>query len=765
MNKKLGFLQTVLFLLYILTSGIASAQPKVEKILFLSSYNLDWTSVPDEIKGFTESVDPLLEINYLFMNTRHVTYEQAEQTLLYTIRQTPESYASYKCIVAADDNALDFALTYKKKLFGNAPIVFMAVNNEDKAKKASLLPDVSGIIEKNYYAETIAVARKLYPGATELLAITDMTNTAAGNRMQLEKELADSPFRLSYLNTSELSAAEIKNRLSVLDTHTILLFLNFLYDKDGNQYTLEQSARFVFRHSSIPAFRTKIDGGLKNGLLGGEMISSENMGEQAAQLVGQILNGKNLTQVNSYTSPGMLIFNQEVLDKYKIRIPHNILQKAEIINRHQKFLEPYYRQLLIGSVSVILMLFLLLVYKLHTANISLKNSERKALKAKAEAEKANAVKTDFLARMSHDMRTPLGAVIGLSDFGIEEKRNQTDVVYFQQIKDSSVYLLSLLNDILDMQKIEKGHIELTPKIAKPGRTCGKIEPIIRSRAEKKHITLIVERHCTRACGYIKVDEERVQQILINILNNAVKYTPEGGTVTWKNEFSYDEKGRMMVTHIISDNGVGMSKEYQKHMFEPFSREHNALSQSEGSTGLGLAIVYNLVLNMGGTISCESELGKGTTITVTIPHEIPTEAEIAEYSKTLQEKIETKNLQGLHVLLCEDNEINTEIAVKMLQTQNINVDTAKNGIEGIEKASENHYDIILMDIRMPLMNGLDATREIRKFNKTTPIIALSANAYQEDIKQSIEAGMNIHLSKPIDRENLFTAIEKLLQKKL
>ncbi|MCI1209151.1 MAG: response regulator, partial [Treponema sp.] len=161
----------------------------------------------------------------------------------------------------------------------------------------------------------------------------------------------------------------------------------------------------------------------------------------------------------------------------------------------------------------------------------------------------------------------------------------------------------------------------------------------------------------------------------------------------------------------------------------------------------------------------SELGKGTTITVTIPHEIPTEAEIAEYSKTLQEKIETKNLQGLHVLLCEDNEINTEIAVKMLQTQNINVDTAKNGIEGIEKASENHYDIILMDIRMPLMNGLDATREIRKFNKTTPIIALSANAYQEDIKQSIEAGMNIHLSKPIDRENLFTAIEKLLQKKL
>ncbi|MBK5253446.1 MAG: HAMP domain-containing histidine kinase, partial [Peptostreptococcaceae bacterium] len=232
-----------------------------------------------------------------------------------------------------------------------------------------------------------------------------------------------------------------------------------------------------------------------------------------------------------------------------------------------------------------------------------------------KAKMANSVKTDFLARMSHDMRTPLTALIGLSEFGIEEHKNDRDFEYFTKIKDSSEYLLSLVNDTLDLQKLEYSNIELDYTVEEISSVTKKVLTIIGHEAYNRGVNMVVDTESSKSQKYVMTDIKRLEQVLINILGNALKYTPKGGTVTWVNTMVNLDNEDMIVRNIITDNGVGMSQEFVKHMYEPFSKEYNLLSNGEISTGLGLAICKNLIETMGGSIECESELGKGTKFTV------------------------------------------------------------------------------------------------------------------------------------------------------
>ncbi|MBK5254272.1 MAG: response regulator [Peptostreptococcaceae bacterium] len=378
-----------------------------------------------------------------------------------------------------------------------------------------------------------------------------------------------------------------------------------------------------------------------------------------------------------------------------------------------------------------------------------------------EAKISNHVKTDFLARMSHDMRTPLTSIIGLSEFGIEEHRDDKDVEYFTMVKDNSEYLLSLVNDTLDLQKLESCNLDLNYTIEECRSAKKKVLNIAQLEADTKGITLISKTENIERKEYIKTDEKRVEQILINILSNAFKYTPRGGHVTWENSLINISNEEMIIRNVIRDNGVGMSEEFLNYMYEPFSKEDNSLSKDESSTGLGLAICKNIIETMGGSIECESELGKGTKFTVDIPHKYATQEEIDQY---LKEKDIIENIKfayGKKALICEDSKINARILSKILKQVGIVSEHAKNGQEAIERAKANDYDIIFMDIRMPVMDGLTSTKKIREFNLDIPIIALSANAYIEDIKKSIEAGMNAHLAKPFNKEIIFKEIVKYL----
>ncbi|MCI1208550.1 MAG: response regulator [Treponema sp.] len=432
-----------------------------------------------------------------------------------------------------------------------------------------------------------------------------------------------------------------------------------------------------------------------------------------------------------------------------------------------------YRPVYLSLLVIISTIFLILLYVAHLkvrqnqrlaeANTELNRTNAELDAAEKKARRANAVKTDFMARMSHDMRTPMNAIIGFSNFGIEECDDEHFTEYFRKIKESSDYLLALVNDVLDIQRLESETIKLRKTVVPAGEITAHVLTIISPRAAEKNISLTTVFDTVPDGTYLFLDEKRMEQILINILNNAVKYTPSGGQVKWIMEQTIRQDACIVRT-TVTDTGVGMSKEFQKHMFEPFSREKNSESKSESSTGLGLSITKKLVEIMGGSIFCRSKLNAGTSFTITISHRIPSSAQIAAY-KEIQHGNPSATaacLAGSRLLLCEDNELNREILVKILATQGITVDTAENGSIGVEKAAATQYDGIIMDVRMPVMDGLTAAKKIRQFNKTVPIIALSANAYAEDRKESLEAGMDIHLDKPVDKDALFSALIRLLQ---
>lgn len=359
------------------------------------------------------------------------------------------------------------------------------------------------------------------------------------------------------------------------------------------------------------------------------------------------------------------------------------------------------------------------------------------------------------------MRTPLGAIIGLATFGIDEYEDTTGFEYFDQIKKSAEYLLTLMNDVLEMQKVESKHVNLKLDVSEFGDLSKQVETIVRARAEEKEITLKINKEDVGSI-YFLVDKIRTQQILINILNNAIKYTPSGGVVTWDITTSDLDKECFQVTNTIRDTGVGISKEFQSIIFDPFSKENNYLSKAEGGVGLGLAITKNLVDAMNGTINLESELDIGTSVTITLPHKKASKEEIKTYlEKESNRQTDTTKLNKKSILICEDIEINSRILTKILSEYGMLIDVAENGKLGVELAAKKKYDAILMDIKMPLMDGLTAAKKIRRFDKKTPIIALSANAYTEDINKSIKAGMNTHLSKPINREELLETLIKMI----
>jgi len=367
-----------------------------------------------------------------------------------------------------------------------------------------------------------------------------------------------------------------------------------------------------------------------------------------------------------------------------------------------------------------------------------------------KANEATKAKTDFLAQMSHDMRTPLNGVIGLTELVLSNLDDRASVRYYlQEIKNSGSYLLMLINDILDLRQIENGKIKLKPSAVNLKLSCQKIINIIKITSENKNLHFS-ENFQDLPCEYVLIDELRVNQILMNLLNNAMKFTPTEGHVflNLANEGIENNKLKFIIT--VQDDGIGMSKPFLSKLFLPFTQENRASDSLQGS-GLGLSIVKQLVDIMKGEIKVEAEEGKGSKFTVIL------NLEVCEKEELLPNLKSKRHFMGCKILLCEDNEINALVARKLLEKKGMLVEIAPNGLVGLQKAKKKKYSAILMDIKMPVMDGLETARRIRKFDEETPIIALSANAYEEDREKSFSAGMNGHLSKPIEKEKLFECL--------
>ena len=435
-----------------------------------------------------------------------------------------------------------------------------------------------------------------------------------------------------------------------------------------------------------------------------------------------------------------------------------------------------FHNLPLSVISVIFLYFLMFsifwFWTYRTNQAHQKKEQEKDEKYKAElliaakkAESANEAKTEFLQRMSHDIRTPINGICGMIDMAehyADDMEKQAE--YRAKIKGASHLLLELVNEVLDMSKLESDEVVLEEIPFNLSSISEEVLAVIEQMAAEQNIRImwekkeITHRDLIGSPGYVK-------RVMMNILSNAVKYNRENGQIYIScMEIPSEQPEMTMMEFVCRDSGIGMTEEFQKCVFEPFTQEHTGSRTKFAGTGLGMAISRKLVEKMGGTITFESKEGTGTTFVIRVPFKIDPDADKREEQKDVSEK----SIKGLHILLAEDNELNMEIAEFVLQNEGAEVTKAWNGQEVVElfrKSEPGEFDVILMDIMMPVMNGYDATKKIRSLGredaKVIPIIAMTANAFTEDRIRAKEAGMDEHVAKPVDVELLVKVIHKLV----
>ncbi|MDO4460163.1 MAG: ATP-binding protein [Clostridia bacterium] len=415
--------------------------------------------------------------------------------------------------------------------------------------------------------------------------------------------------------------------------------------------------------------------------------------------------------------------------------------------------------------TVVLLMVFLFAILIAVLNHFYHAEQREIEAAKKEAEDANAAKTTFLFNMSHDIRTPMNAIIGFRDL-LEKHQDEPEKreSYLKKIDDASTVLLSIINNVLEMARIEKGTLEVDETGWSAEQFNDTLYSIFFDMMKQKGIEFTREIRVINP--YVYCDPIKLREVFTNILSNAYKYTNSGGKVHMLlEEVPSEKEGYAYYRTTISDTGIGMSEEFLPHLFEEFARENNTTDSKVEGTGLGMPIVKRLVELMNGTVEVKSTKGEGTVFTVTLPHKIADKSVLIDHEGVV---VDPMMFKGKRILLAEDNDLNAEIAIEILTEAGFIVDRAENGakcVDMIDKAKADYYDLVLMDIQMPYMNGYQATRAIRamdnKDKADIKIIAMTANAFEEDKREALRAGMNGHLAKPINLKMMFRMLSTVL----
>jgi len=420
--------------------------------------------------------------------------------------------------------------------------------------------------------------------------------------------------------------------------------------------------------------------------------------------------------------------------------------------------------LVAGAVLLLICLYTYYVYQKSKAEEQ--KQKQLLMNAAEEADAANKAKSAFLLSISHDIRTPMNAIIGFTNIALHQNMVSDIHDSLKKVQQSSNHLLSLLNDVLDFSRIESGKVTISPEPVDITQLTDNVQAIMNGLLYNRDLQFEVHRESLKN-PYVLADVVRIREVLVNLLGNAVKFTKDGGEITLDiSSYPGADEKHIITRYVVRDNGIGMSEEFQKKLFDPFSQEDDANARTlYKGTGLGMAITKKYVDMMGGSIAVESKKGVGATFTVEIPLELPEQVIQSEQKQRLH-----RDLTGIHVLMAEDNDLNAELATIMLEDAGMTVTRASDGKE-VVNLFKNHprgtYDLILMDIMMPNMDGHQAAKAIRALGiersdaVTIPIIALSANAFIDDIQESLDSGMNDHISKPINIEELIDTITKYI----
>ncbi|MEG0806002.1 MAG: ABC transporter substrate binding protein [Lachnospiraceae bacterium] len=784
MRKKVtictAFLLSVIIFLLLPIEINADGANEGKRVLFISSYSYTWSTVPLQIKGIQAGLDEAVTLDIEYMNTKTMDDDTSRQMFYEKIKYILGHTKPYDVLIVGDDAAFQFARTYQEELFPKTPIVFLGVNNIESAINAGKDKRITGVVEEFSYKKNIDFAKKVNPGAKKIVAVVDNTVTGKGEQQQFLMQEENYPdLEFSMINASQLTKQQITDKLTQIDQDTILIYLILSEDKEGNVYTNNQAVHLITENVAVPVYRY-VQAGIGEGVLGGNIVSHEQSGRIAADMTMQILHGTDPGRIPvQLKSPNEHYFDEHVIKKFGI--PGDLIPPGSIvINRDVSFWENYGKVLVITITSslltMVILLILLAIYFERKKNILLTEKNRELAEAVQHADQASRAKSQFLSHISHEIRTPMNAIIGITTIAQGHLREPEKLEgYMDKVNASSQLLLSIINDVLDMSSIESNKLVISHLPFDLNALLSVIKTMYSAQYKEKGIDLEL---CNRTSNsQLMGDELHLKQILLNLVSNAYKFTNSGGKVEIKVEEVSEKDRQVRYRFQVKDTGIGMSEEMQIRAFQAFEQESVYTTQKHGGSGLGLAIAKNLTELMNGTIQVNSKQGVGTCFTLELPFELTGTDNSSELPiPSIQENTDIKeysdyDFTGYRILLAEDNQLNREIAVELLNMVNLEADCAVNGEEAaaiFEKSEEGTYDLILMDIQMPVLDGYEAARRIRKSShkqaKSIPIYAMTANAFAEDISVAYSAGMNGHIAKPIDTKLLYSTLSECFKHK-
>ena len=740
-------------------------------VLHLYSYNeqIEWERKQMEFIRENLETDLTISLRSINLNSNEL-HSQADFTAVVSNLIRTDYVARYPdLIITSGNEALDFVLNNYYLLFPHTPVVFFGAQGFNESMLYGLESNITGIIETTSFYETVTEMLRLYPRTNQIYILNDYyVSRSIIMRDEMLESIESYDLPVEFILNKNKPFDELLKDIKELGPDALVLIGSYLSDVTGSFYSETDVQRLVSEASNNPVFclTASYNG---HGTLGGKVSGTEAYNSTVSSMISDLLRGMSPADISIVLNTTPL--NQWQFD-YAIAKEFNIDTKALpaghiVINRSLPIWESNpqeFRLMLIVAGLLLLIIFGLIVFS------------KMLSKKQVAAEAASVAKSAFLSNMSHEIRTPMNAIIGMTTIGKSSHENAKKDAAFDKIENASKHLLGIINDILDISKIEANKLELSQVSFNFEKMLKKITDVINLRIDERQQKFYI--HIGDNIPHTLIgDDQRLSQVITNLLSNAVKFTPDKGTITLTVELltggdniALNKKGFYRLQVSVEDTGIGITDEQKERLFQFFEQADVGTTRKYGGTGLGLAISKRIIELMGGNIWVESEPDKGSKFIFTVVVSVINEYIGVEKAIEQTDNFEfSDDFEGCTILLAEDVEINREIVLTLLEPTRIIIDCADNGLQAFEmfRDAPDKYDMILMDIQMPEMDGYQATRTIRSLDtpKATaiPIIAMTANAFKEDVDRCIESGMNDHLSKPIDLPEVFNKLRIYLGK--